>query len=272
MIIQNKLPKHYCEISYLQLIEEELLKKFDDNYSLYFVYPDLNIIENVDFFEKIKNDKNYKIAIHAGNERLYDPKYYDSFNIIFRFYLSEKCDFNKIFPLNIGFNSSGEHGIFPDKGNKLSERTNDVFFMGNKLVRMEFYDSINKLSDKYDISFTNGFRTGLSVQSYWDRLSNSKICLVPNGVSPETFRYSESFASGCIVITKDKINTWFYENSPAIFVNSWSEVTEEFIEKILSSDIDEKYKQNLDYYEKYLSPKTNAEYIIKIIKEKTNFS
>jgi hypothetical protein len=270
MIIQNELPSHFSELSYTQLITEELLKKFDDNYSLYFLHPDLHVSDGLGFDEKIKNDTNYKIAIHTTNEVRYSPKYYEFFDIIFRNYLQEKCDYNKIFPINIGFNSSGQYNIYPNKGNKLSERTNDVFFMGNKLVRREFYNSINKLSDKYDISFTNGFRTGLSLQDYLDRLSNSKICLVPNGMSPETFRYSESFASGCIVITKDKINAWFYENSPAIFVNSWSEVTEEFINNILSSNIDEKYEQNLDYYEKYLSPKTNAEYIIKIIKEKTN--
>jgi hypothetical protein len=268
MIIQNKLPKHYSEISYIQLIEERLLKEFDDNYSLYFVHPDLDVIEGVDFGEKIKKDKNYKIGIHVGNERSYNPKYYGFFDIIFRYYLQENCDFNKVFPINIGFNSSTEYGISPNKSNKLSERTNDVFFMGNKSVRNEFYNTINNLSDKYDITFTNGFRIGLPIREYYNKLSNSKICLVPNGYSPETFRYSEALGSGCIVITKDKINSWFYENSTAIFVDDWSEVTEEFINNILSSNIDEKYEQNLDYYEKCLSPNANAEYIIKTIKEK----
>jgi hypothetical protein len=268
MIIQNKLPEHYCELSYVQLIEEQLLKEFDDNYSLYFIHPDLDVIEGVDFGEKIKNDTNYKIAFHTSNEVGYTPQYYDFFNIIFRVYLQENCDYEKIFPINLGFNSSGQYGIYPNKGNKLSERTNDVFFMGNKSVRFEFYEAINNLSDKYDITFTNGFRTGLPVKDYYDKLSNSKICLVPNGYSPETFRYNEALGSGCIVITKERVNSWFYENSTAIFIDDWSEVTEEFINNILLSDIDKKYKENLDYYKKCLSPEANAEYIIKIIKEK----
>ena len=104
--------------------------------------------------------------------------------------------------------------------------------MGNPSVRYEFYKSINNLSNKYDINFTNGFRTGLPIRDYYDKLSNSKICLCPNGVSPETFRYTESLGSGCIVITKDKVNSWFYENSTAIFINDWSEVTEEFEEEV----------------------------------------
>jgi hypothetical protein len=270
MIIQNELPSHFSELSYTQLITEELLKKFDDNYSLYFLHPDLHVSDGLGFDEKIKNDTNYKIAIHTTNEVRYSPKYYEFFDIIFRFYLQENCDYKKIFPINIGFNSSGEFNIVPNKGNKLSERINDVFFMGNPHVRGEFYNSMNKLSTKYDITFTNGFRTGLPIRDYYNKLSNSKICLCPNGVSLETFRYNEAFGSGCIVITKNKVNSWFYENSPAIFVNSWSEVTEEFINNILSSNVDEKYEQNLDYYEKYLSPNANAEYIIKTIKEKIN--
>jgi hypothetical protein len=268
MIIQNKLPSHYCELTYIQEIQEFLLKEFDENYSLYIVHPDLDVAEGTNFGEKIKNDTNYKIAIHTSNEVFYSPKYYEFFDVIFRFYLQENCDYKKIFPISIGFNSSGEYNISPNKGNKLSERTNDVFFMGNPSVRHEFYMSINNLSSKYDITFTNGFRTGLPIREYYNKLSNSKICLCPNGVSPETFRYNEALGSGCIVITKDKVNSWFYENSTSIFVNNWSEVTEEFINNILSSNIDEKYEENLNYYEKCLSPKANAEYIIKTIKEK----
>jgi hypothetical protein len=268
MIIKNKLPGHYCELSYSQLIEEQLLKEFDNNYSLYFIHPDLDVIEGLNFSEKIKNDINYKIAIHVGNEVSYDPKYYEFFDVIFRFYLQEKCDYIKIFPINIGFNSSGKYNISPNKGKKLSERTNDVFFMGNKSVRYGFHNSINNLSKKYDITFTDGFRSGLPIKDYYNKLSNSKICLVPNGMSPETFRYSESLGSGCIVVTNEKINSWFYENSTAIFINDWSEVTEEFINNILLSNIDVKYEENLDYYEKCLSPESNAKYIIKTIKEK----
>ena len=172
MITQNKLPGHYCEISYLQLIEEQLSKNFDDNYSLYIVHPDLDIIEGIVFREKIKNDTNYKIAIHVGNEQSYNPKYYDFFDIIFRFYLQEICDYNKIFPINIGFNSSGKYKILPNKGNKLSERTINVFFMGNQSVRNEFYNSINNFTNKFDIHFTREFRGGLPINEYYDKLSN----------------------------------------------------------------------------------------------------
>ena len=84
MIIQNKLPVHYCEVSYIKLIEEQLLKEFDDNYSLYIIHPDLDVVEGLEFGEKIKNDTNYKIAIHNGNEVSYDSKYYDFLDFIYK--------------------------------------------------------------------------------------------------------------------------------------------------------------------------------------------
>jgi hypothetical protein len=108
---------------------------------------------------------------------------------------------------------------------------------------------------------------------YLKTLSDTKICLVPKGVSYETFRYTEAFASGCIVITTVKpshVNTWFYENSPAIFIDSWSELTDDFITKILSSDINKKYNENIEYYNNYLSPESNSRFIINKINEFLN--
>ena len=265
MIIKNKIPSHYCEVSYLNLLEIELSKELDDRYSLYIIHSDLN---EFSFREKIESDFGYKIAIHIGNENFFDSKYYEFFDLIFRFYLEDRCDYEKIFPINIGFNSSGKFGIYPKKGKKLSDRKTDVFFIGNKEVRMDFYRAASKLSQKYEVSFTEGFRRGISIEEYYEKISDSKICLVPSGCSPETFRYSESYGSGCIVITKNKIKSWFYESSPAFFVKDWSEITEKYIDDILESNIDNMYLNNLDYFEKKLSPKANSEYNVKNIKKR----
>jgi hypothetical protein len=101
-----------------------------------------------------------------------------------------------------------------------------------------------------------------------EMLSESKICLVPSGYSPETFRYSESFGSGCIVITDSIDNVWYYHHTPAIVVPNWSVVTEQFLINILNSNINEIQQKNLEYYEKCLSPESNANYIINIINSK----
>ena len=268
MILQNYLPNHYSEKSYITYIINHLSNVLDDNNSLYLIHPDLNIVGGPEVEEKLINDINFKIGIHVGNERNYEPKFYDKLDIVFRFYLTENCDYNKIYPINIGFNSSGKESIKPKSVKKLSERKYNVFFIGNKNIRPDFTDSISLIKHKFNIHFTNGFRQGLPIEEYMDMISESKICLVPSGYSPETFRYSESFGSGCIVITDSVDDVWYYQNTPAIVVPNWSVVTEQFLMNILNSNINEIQQKNLEYYEKCLSPESNANYIINIINSK----
>ena len=270
MIVQSFLPSHYSEVSYIDYIIDELSKNFDDTHSLYIIHPDLNVIGGPEFSEKLKTDTNFKIGIHVGNERDYQPMFYEMFDIVFRFYLTKNCDYSKIYPINIGYNSTGKKGLKPKSVKKLSERKYNVFFMGNKNIRPDFTDSITKIKQSFSIHFTSGFREGVPIEQYFELLSDAKICLVPSGYSPETFRYSESFGSGCIVITDSKDDVWYYNDTPAIVVPNWSVVTEEFLQNILNSNIDELQQKNLEYYEKCLSPEANANYIINIIKSKNN--
>ncbi|MCK9417388.1 hypothetical protein M0Q97_12180, partial [Candidatus Dojkabacteria bacterium] len=73
----------------------------------------------------------------------------------------------------------------------------------------------------------------------------------------------EAFGSGCIVITTNKDDIWYYRNSPAFFINSWSELNENLIENILSMNLDKVYEKNLYYYKDSLSEKAVANYIMK---------
>lgn len=256
----NFLDPNFSEYDYLKKIVEYLNLNLDDNYHLYIIHDKFN--------SKIINEKNVvKIAIHIGNEVKFSNKNYDKFDYIFRFYLEHKCDYKKIFPISIGYNSSGKDNNIIFRNNiKLTNRKCDVFFMGNKNVRKSFYNSVKKYIDIYDLRFTDGFRKGLSINEYLDQLNNSKICLVPSGSSPETYRYTEAFASGCIVITTSKVDSWFYENSPAIFIKKWSDFNENLVKSILSSNLDIKYNNNLKYYNDKLSPEANAQYILNVLK------
>jgi hypothetical protein len=102
-------------------------------------------------------------------------------------------------------------------------------------------------------------------------LSNTKICLVPKGLSSETFRYTEAFASGCIVITTEKLPVWFYENSPAYFVKDWNVVDDEFIENLLKQDLKIEKEKSLQYYKEYLSVEATTNYIMKTLNQKGIF-
>jgi hypothetical protein len=269
MKINNFLPNHYCEIDYINKIIDVLSLNLDDNYSLYILYPDLKINNlKFEFINTVLNDNSkIKFAIHTGNEVYYDPTYYELFQKIFRYYLNDYCDYNKIYPISIGYNSSGNNLINMNPNIKLSNREIDVFFIGRNLNRSNFIESIKKLTNKNSfIKITDGFRQGLSINEYYEKLSNSKICLAPSGFSPETFRYVEGFGCGCIVITQSKNNSWYYDESPAIFVDNWDKVDDKFINNILFSDLDSIYIKNNKYYTDNLSPEANARYIINQLK------
>ena len=258
------LPLNYCECSYLTSIIDILKNQLSDNYSIQIIHPNANIIKN--------SSRKYNIAIHISNEEFFDNSHYDYFDFIFRFYLSDKCDYKKIFPINIGYNSSGYKNIKLgfNADIEYDRREIDTFFYGNKVVRKDFFKSVQKFSTEFDIKFTNRFKDGLGIVDFREKLAHSKICLAPGGVSPETFRYTEAFASGCIVITDFFSDVWYMKDSPSIFINNWKNFSQEHIQDILCFiHLGEYRERALQYYETKLSPKANAYYILNVLTNKT---
>jgi len=253
------IPRHYSEVSYLNELLKILNTQLSDDFELYVIYRDFNVDINT-------NSNKIRIGIHISNETTFDDKYYDKLDIIFRYYLSEQCDYNKVFPINIGYNSSGYESIKFNPNTKIQDRQIDLFFFGQLSSRQSLYENSKKISGNNILNFTQGFREGIDVIKYQNLLSNSKISLVPKGVSPETFRFSESFAAGCIVITTEKLNVWYYENCPAIFINDWSELNQNLIDYVINSDSIR--IKGIEYYDNYLSAKANANYILDKIKSK----
>ena len=62
-------------------------------------------------------------------------------------------------------------------------------------------------------------------QSYSELLAETRLCLVPRGNSPETFRFFEALRAGCIVICEALPNHWFYRGAPVVSVRRWSELS-----------------------------------------------
>lgn len=269
MIILNRfnsssiLPLNFSECSYLTELFNFLAIELSDDYGFHVLYPGAPF----NFNRKTK----YNVAIHISNEVNYDNKDYHLFDYVFRFYLSSRCDYIKVFPINIGYNSSGFKNIgvpfFPESN--LIDRQNDAFFFGNKTVRMSFYKSMLNLKNNYDISFTNSYRSGLELIDFRKKLGSSKICFAPGGVSPESFRYTEAFASGCIVITDFYSDVWYMKGSPSIHINDWKLFSENHISDILDYLHLGDYKERaLCYYNTMLSAKANSDYIIRILSTK----
>ena len=261
-LYDNKiLPQNYCEIHYITKILENLYEYLDNSYVIVVVTGDEQLL-NINL-DKTKTN----ILIHVGNELKYNDINYHKFDYVFRFYHFDKVDNKKIFNINIGYNSSGYNEVYLNNNKKIKDRTYDIFFSGQLRNREDLNIACKNITVGNNlIRFTNGFRQGLNINEYYDILSDTKICLIPNGDSPETFRYNEAMSSGCIIISLKNIQNPYYKNSPIHLLNNWNELNNDLILNILKSDLETKQKEIIDFYNTNLSPNVMAKFIVNKIK------
>ena len=108
----------------------------------------------------------------------------------------------------------------------------------------------------------------LDAESYSAKMMDSKICLVPRGTSLETFRYFEALRYGCVLITEQLPQRWFYNNSPAFQVESWSELPN-LIDRLVSNPglLHQKHREALDYWQNVCSPERAGHFMAERIQE-----
>lgn len=267
-IIWYEIDKDFwCETKYLSGIIEILNKEINE----------FSIIITPNLF-KLPKSTYRKIVILTGDElgRLPNPPYpgEDVF-AIFRIYnRNGRFDNNLIYPIPCGYNWTMHNDpskkmikMYPEK--PISKRRHDLFFSGQPVpLRFEMMSALQKLNhSSFNIlsQMNKSFRTGINIDDYYKILGETKISLAPDGTSVDTFRYVESFGSGCIVISTPKDNLWYYMNAPTIVIPNWSYLNDDLINQILSGDIDELYNRNLEYYQNSLSEKAVANYMMNII-------
>jgi hypothetical protein len=190
---------------------------------------------------------------------------------VFRYYAAEwGFDNKKVFPIPIGYNcrSNGKmmQRMYPEK--PISERKWDIFYSGQSLPgRVELVKILDTLKSSFNVfsQVTPMFRLGLDIDDYYRALGDSKICVVPDGTSQDTFRYSEAVGSGCIVITTTKPDLWYYKDAAVLFLKDWSLLTEKGVRGLLDNILDVPKEEILEYYNRCLSERAVANYIIKTI-------
>jgi hypothetical protein len=156
--------------------------------------------------------------------------------------------------------------MYPEK--KLAERKFDVFYSGQVLeCRKELVNRLSVLSGSFNVySQSNpAFRQGLDIDDYYRIMGESKICVVPDGASVDTFRFTEAIRSGCLVITTNKPDLWYYKDATVVFLEDWSLLSEKGIRGLLSENLDEHQPEIFEYYNRCLSERAVAEYIIKTV-------
>jgi hypothetical protein len=70
----------------------------------------------------------------------------------------------------------------------------------------------------------DGWARGLA-ESYSELLGQTRVCLVPRGHSPETFRFFEALRAGCVIVCESLPDHWFYRDAPVITVRTWDELS-----------------------------------------------
>jgi hypothetical protein len=256
--------ENICETMYFDGIAR-VLNEYLIGYSIIFTADWITLPET----------KYKKVVILGGEEAglagLTPYSDYPDVVAVFRFYsIKGRYDNEYVFPIPCGYNcrSNDKQMVKMYTDIKVSKRKYDIFYSGQILnCRKELISRLTHLSKDFNVYLqtTPSFRTGLDIDDYYKMLGDTKICVCPDGISVDTFRFMEACGSGCIVITTNKSSLWYYQEAPVFFVDSWIELTADYIKSILSSDVDEIQEQTLVYYKNKLSEEAVAKYIINTV-------
>lgn len=117
---------------------------------------------------------------------------------------------------------------------------------------------------KFDLTINSHFGASRAADAriYSEKMMDTKICLVPRGSSLETYRLYEAIRYGCIAVTEALPSRWFYDDSPVIRINDWSELPGILDELVNDLDlIKKKHQESLDWWKTKCSEVAVAEYI-----------
>lgn len=267
-----------CENVYINDFLEPLKNVLDDTY--HFIIARTNNKEEILEFEKTIINGKKNILLLKSDEAGITPYFIDRLFLVFRFYNNKLLyDDKKIFALPCGYASNFDFAyndsVYDNNNDKmeLTKRNNDIFFSGQLTTynRQSMKNSVDKIRNNYNytLNYTSGFARGFELDEYYKKMSDSKICLVPDGaVVPESFRYFEAFETNAIVITtypikNDNYNHWYYDKSPAIFLDDWSQLNDDLIRKLLTEkSLIDNFKKSKEYFNNYIEPKAISEYIL----------
>lgn len=236
---------------------------------------------------------NNVIVFLSGNEKSIIPEYFNKVKFIFTdFYIPNMPD--NVHPILLGNNirtSGGDFYKYLTNNKKISERQIDICFIGAIHRPGSERDIVkNKLKNFKDIKVYGKFydnffyeqRTRESIQkeneNYFNILKNTKINICTGGnhsfmkidkyfAGWESYRFLESMHFGNIILTT--IDWADYYKSPNVFtIDSWSNLSEEYIKNILSKNLNEIQLKSYDFYKKNISKYAIIQKIINILENR----
>lgn len=247
--------------NYIDCLPENNLEK------KYFSEIAQNVTHNINIVAKNFDDdmpsvSGDKIILMNADESYRVPTEVDdpSVKMIFKQYCPQEYH-EKLRPIPLGPSKDLVPSITP-----INERKYDVSFVGQVAGnRYDIYQQIpyflNDPSINCFFGFYSGFNRGMSTKCYSEILSNTKVAICPHGTSsPETFRFFEAMSLSCVVIAPAMPDNWIYAQSPHQIIEGH---IYQNIKEVLEKDLSSMANSSLNYYNKFVSANTVAEYIMK---------
>ena len=207
--------------------------------------------------------KDRVVVIQTSDEGHEIPSYLDDVFMVFKNYRPFAAQ-----PANLRVFPLGCNKDVPFvEGKPMRARGTDVFFIGRKEYREDFFAHALALNDwpglKAHVEMAPTFRAGLPPADYAAVLADTKIALSPRGVSHETFRTYEALRSGCAVIAQRQLPCWFTDGWPVIEVDEWRGIVGLVDDLVYdTARLEELSERGLAWWRNRCSPETVGRYIV----------
>ena len=96
---------------------------------------------------------------------------------------------------------------------------------------------------------------------------NSRLALVPAGVSPVTLRLFEAMRSGCVPLYQDLPDTWYFKDLPGLHLPLNGAGLSEQVFRLLSQpeQLERLHYRVRRHYQAHFTPQAVAQYMIQVL-------
>lgn len=189
------------------------------------------------FFNIIKNLNNKFIVVtHNCDKNINDVNNLPD-NVIKWYSQNVNCKNDRLFSIPIGLENS-KWFTHLHKQDKILRKVNEQKNFKNLVyINHNIRTNIKERTIPYELLKDKSYATiefgsnGENFDNYLDNIYNHKFVICPEGNGIDTHRKWETLYLNSIPIEKRNINNSFYEDLPICFVDSWKEITEDFLNK-----------------------------------------
>ena len=208
------------KVNFKEIKNESELEKND-----YLLIIDSNVVNKIDFYDKLKLTCSKIYLIHLGDETgIHDySEIYKNCNYVWRTFCSNTYFNNsKVSCIPLGYKSGV---VFNEE---VKNRAYKWSFIGtpHKSSRHDLLFQLSEIKPSYLFKTKKFNNDILEIKDMNKVLSSSEFLPCPNGfVHPETYRLYEALESGCIPIVENAFKYYdrLFPGNPFLKVDMWSE-------------------------------------------------